>query len=209
MTGFATRHPRVWHVMEAEGEGCAVLHPAATLCRLAGQWQDGANRNDFQRLILPDGTAAVLRLQLMRDERLAPTLAGRFSGRPDLWRAHIDRHVFFWVSPDRRNRFLNACARLRAKGAMGAGAAPVVIELETAALLAAHGAHAFFSTINSGSTLRGGARTRRDETTLRPLADWRGERVAELAVCASVPLAGGAAPFRPSGDGQGLSRVSA
>ena len=113
---------------------------------------------------------------------------GAFSGRPDLWRDHIDRHVFFWVTAERRDRFVTACIRLRPKGSTCNGLAPVVIEIETESLLAAHHAAAFFSMINTGSVIRGGARTRRGETTLRPIAGWRGERVVELAIRDPVRL---------------------
>jgi hypothetical protein len=178
---FALRYPKVWHVIEAEGAGCETLYPAATLRHFAGLPADHANRDDFQCLNAPGGGSAVLRPQLMRDAALTRTLAGAFSGRPDLWRDHINRHVFFWVTPDRRDRFINACLRLRGKGAR----APVVMEIATASLPFAH---TFFSLINSGSAIRGGGRTRRDETTLRPLHTWRGERVAELAVRGPVPL---------------------
>jgi len=184
---FAARYRRVWHVIEAEGAGCEILYPAAMLRRLATLPDDNANRDDFQCLTLPGGGQAVLRKQLMRDERLCPTLTGTFFGRPDQWRAHINRHVFFWVSEDRRDRFIKACVRLRARGAIGAGLSPVVIELETASLLEEHPA-AFLSLINTGSTVRGGARARRDETTLRALRDWQRERVVELAIRGPVRL---------------------
>lgn len=184
IAGFAARFPRVWHVMEAEGDGCEILYPAATLRALASLAADSANRDDFQRLALPDGGQAILRMQLMRDARLLPSLAGTFSGRPDLWRGHLNRHVFFWLAEDRRDRFVNACVRLRAGGAVGRGSvhAPLVIELDTARLLAAHRDAAFFSVINTGSTLRGGGRARRDENSLRPVDAWHGERAVELAI---------------------------
>jgi len=180
--GFAARYPLVWHVIEAEGAGCDTLYPAATLRRLSGLPADSANREAFQRLELPGGASAILRLQLMPDHRLSPTLAGAFTGRPDLWRAHIDRHVFFWVTEDRRDRFLRACVRLRARDATGPVPTPVVIAFDTAVLLAMHAEVASFSRINVGSTVRGGARTRRDETTLRPVLRWRGEPAVELAI---------------------------
>jgi hypothetical protein len=189
--GFAARYPRVWHVVEAEGAGCETLYPAVTLRRLASLPDDSANRDDFQCLTLPGGDQAVLRPQLMRDERLCPTLTGTFSNRPDLWRGHINRHVFFWLSEDRRDRFINACIRLRARGAMGPGRAPVTIEIDTTSLLEAHREAAFFSSINTGSTVRGGARAPRDESTLRLLSDWRGQRAVELAFRGPVNLAPG------------------
>jgi hypothetical protein len=188
IAGFAARYPLVWHVIEAEGADCDTLYPAATLRRLSGLPADDTNREAFQHVDLPGGASAILRLQLMPDYRLAPTLAGPFSGRPDLWRAHIDRHVFFWVAEDRRDRFLRACVRLRARDATGPVPTPVVIAIDTALLLAMHAEVASFSRINVGSTVRGGARARRDETTLRPVPRWRGEPAVELAIRGQVAL---------------------
>jgi hypothetical protein len=184
--------------MEAEGAGCETLFPAAVLRRLAGLGRDDANRDAFQPLSLPDGSRAILRPQLMRDEHLTPTLAGTFAGRPDLWRDHINQHVFFWLAADRRDRFVNACIRLRARGTIGPGPTPVVLEIDTAGLLTAYRQVAYFSLINTGSTVRGGARTRRDDTTFRSVASWRGERPAELAIRAPVRIAGTAGPHRPA-----------
>jgi hypothetical protein len=191
IAGFTERYPVVWHVIEAEGAGCETLYPASTLRSLGGLPADTRNRDGFQRLTLPNGTPAILQLQLMPDERLGPTLGGCFAGRPDLWRDHIDRHVFFWVAEDRRDRFLRACVRLRARD--GTAPAPVVIAIDTALLLAAHGDAAVYSRVNTGSTIRGGARTRRDETTLRALQFWRGEAAVELAIRGPVPLTSGLA----------------
>ncbi len=188
VTGFAARYKRAWHVTEAEGAGCEILYPAAALLRLAGLAEACADRDDFEFLTLPDGKVAVLRPQLMPDQRLRPTLAGRFAARPDLWRDHINRHVFFFVSEDRRDRFMNACIRLRRRGAMPGISAPVAITVDTAALLEAHHDVAYFSRINTGSTVRGGARARRDENTLGPVHDWRRHDVAELAIRGPVRL---------------------
>ena len=161
--GFAARYPQVWHVIEAEGAGYDTLYPAETIRRLCGLPADSANREAFQRLDLPGGAQAILRLQLMPNDRLGPTLAGAFSGRPDLWRAHIDRHVFFWVAEDRRDRFLRACVRARARGAAGGVPAPVVIAVDTALLLETHGETAFYSKItrvrqSAAAPERGGTR---------------------------------------------------
>ncbi len=188
IAGFAARYPLVWHVIEADGADCETLYPAVTLRCLSGVPAGQLKPRGISAVGTPTGAPAILRLQLMPDARLSPTLAGAFTGRPDLWRAHIDRHVFFWVTEDRRDRFLRACARLRARDPTGPAATPVVIAVDTALLLAAHGEMAFFSRINTGSTMRGGARTRRDETTLRALPLWRGECAVELAVREPVPL---------------------
>jgi len=188
LAGFAARYPLVWHVMEAEGAGCATLYPAASLRARSGLPTDSANRNDFQIVTLPGGATAILRAQLMHDERLCPTLAGIFTGQPERWRDHVNQHVFFWAGEDRRDRFAAACIRLRARGAIGSGPPPVTLAFDTASLLNAHAGTAHFSRINTGSTVRGGARVRRDEMTLRPVSNWNGERVAELAIRGSVPI---------------------
>lgn len=191
---FCARHPRVWHVIEADGLEGARLHglrPAAELRTLAGMAEDYRNRPDFLPVALPGGGGAVLRPQLMLDDDLLPTLTGEYAGRPDLWRRLIDSHVFFWATADRRDRFLNAVtwARRRSPGARSSHR-PVVLEWDTRRLLAAHGDAASYSVINTGSTVRGGARTRRDETTFRPVRDFAAERrpAAELAVRAATPV---------------------
>ncbi len=192
---LAARYPRVWHVIEADGAGAWLtetgLLPAADLNRLAGLEPDGTNRAAFQRVELSSGRIAILRPQLMADPPLTATLAGSFAGRPDAWRRHIDAHVFFWPEPRRRDGFVRACARLRARGSVGSDTAPPrVLAIDTAALLRRHGASAFFARINTGAVLRGGARVRRDETTFMSVADYKSGPVAELAIRASVMLRG-------------------
>jgi hypothetical protein len=66
----------------------------------------------------------------------------------------------------------------------------VTLCIDTAMLLARHVQIAVFATINSGSTVRGGARARRDETTLRPVTNYRSGAVAELAIRGRVELSG-------------------
>jgi len=197
---FAARFPVVWHVMEADGaDACRVLYPASDLARIAGRDENNANREDFLAVDLPQGGQAVIRPQFMRDAALRPTLGGAFAEQPALWRAHINRHVFFWVTADRRDRFIAAVARARARSsAAPSAAAPVTFAVPTAKLLDAYGTHASFSTVNTGSTLRGGGRIRRDETTLQSVSRFRGGPVAELAIRAPVDLrtAGFAATWR-------------
>lgn len=181
---LAARCPRVWHVIEADGAGDWLaetgLLPAASL--RAG----GANRTHFEPIDLGGGCTAILRPQQMPDHRLLASLAGSFTGRPAEWRRHVDRHVFFWAEARRRDTFVRACIRLR----LPPGRPPVTLTIDTAALLARHGDIAFFATINTGSTVRGGARARRDENTLRPVADYRAGLIAELAIRGGVALAG-------------------
>jgi len=194
-TRFAARYPVVWHVIEAEGAGRWIatmgLLPAAELLRRAGMAADGQNRDDFRRVELDNGAIALLRPQRMADAALTPTLGGTFRGRPEGWRQLIDAHVFLWTDPGRRDRFVQACTRLRAASRSVSGATPpVVIAFDTAALLGLHGEQAFLARFNTGSTVRGGSRVRRDEATLVPLTQYRSGSVAELA----LRCAGGVRP---------------
>lgn len=183
---FAARFPVVWHVIEAEGLRAARrfgLLSAADLRALAGAPACGANRDDFAALALPGGDPAVLRFQQMRDDALLPSLRGAYAGRPDLWRAMLDRRVFFWADPARCRAFVRATRRERARSpGTPSRAEPVVLAFDTAALLRAHAARAAYSTFNTGSTVRGGKRAPRDEHSFRPVAQYRGERAAELVV---------------------------
>jgi hypothetical protein len=192
---FAARYPVVWHVIEAEGAGpwlaATGLLPAATLLRMAGIAADGANRDHFRPIALGDDRVAILRQQVMADRWLAPTLAGAFAGRPEAWRGHIDSHVFFWTEERRRDAFIGACIRLRARDNPASGRAPPsVLALDTAALLARRGEDAFFARFNTGSTVRGGGRVRRDETTLARVTGYRSAPAAELAIRGCVQLGG-------------------
>lgn len=185
---FASRYPVVWHVIEADGAGDWLpetgLLPTAELFRIAGVVDDGANRDDFRTLPLGRGRIAVIRPQVMPDDRLRPTLAGLFRDQPNAWRRHINNHVFFWAEPRRRDAFLRACQRFRC-----CAPAPVVLEFETEHLLGSHGGCVFWSRINTGSTVRGGARACRDGNTLQPMASYRSGPVAELAVRGRVTVA--------------------
>lgn len=180
---FAARHPRAWHLVEGDGlagvrrEG---LLPAALLKARAGI-ADGGNREAYRRI-----GEAVLRPQYMRDQRLLPSLHGRFAGDAAAWRGFVDAHVFFWADEARVAGFVGATRRMRQAQEPGAPP-PVLLEFDTAALLAGLAAPAFFTRVNSGSTLRGGARIIRDEALFQPVAAWRAGRAAELAVRGPVP----------------------
>ncbi len=190
---FAARFPVVWHVVEADGlagvEAMGLL-PAADLLRQAGALPTDRNRDDFRRVQLgAGGPSAVLRFQLMADAKITPSLHGAFAGQPALWRALIDSQVFFWADPARRDSFLRACRRDRRRSqAAPLDEPPVTLAFDTAALLDAQ-APAFYSTFNTGSTVRGAARARRDENTFRPVAAYRSGPAAELAIRGPVPPA--------------------
>ena len=180
-------------MIEAEGLPGVARHgllPASSLRAVAGVADSGANRDDYDPLALPGGGTAVLRFQIMADAKLLPSLAGAYAGKPDLWRAHINSHVFFWADPARRDSFIRANLRERARSrAAPSTARPVVFAFDTPALLATLGPSAFFSTFNTGSTVRGAARARRDEGTFRPVAEYRSGPAAELAIRGPVPAA--------------------
>lgn len=201
ITRFAARHPVVWHVIEAEGLPGMARHgllPAAELRALAQVPDNSANRDDYEPVALPGGGTAVLRFQIMADAKLSPSLAGAYAGKPALWRTHINSHVFFWADPARRDSFLRATLRERARSrAAPSTTAPAVLAFDTFALLAAVGPDAFYSTFNTGSTVRGAARAQRDEGTFRPVAAYRSGPAAELAIRGAVPaevLAGAQRP---------------
>ncbi len=192
---IAKRYPVVWHVIEAEGAVADAdqleLLPAAELRQYAGFSGTAANRDDFEAIELGEGRLAVLRPQQMPDQRLARSLGGAFAGQPDRWRQHVDRHIFFWACENRRNRFIAACRRDRARSMrLGLGRAPVILAADTAMLLDRYGTIAYFATFNTGSTVQGGATAARDEGTYRRIADYRWGKVAELAIRGSIRLNG-------------------
>jgi hypothetical protein len=194
---FAARYPVVWHVIEAEGAGpwlaTTGLLPAASLLHLAGIAADGENRNDFRPIAFGNGHVAILRQQIMPDRWLIPTLAGIYAGQPTAWRSLINAHVFLWTEERRRDAFVRACMRLRTHSRT---VPPQILAFRTATLLEQSRCNAFFTRINSGSTVRGGARARRDESTFTRVEQYRQGAVAELAIRGRVTL-DAAAGFEP------------
>jgi len=194
---FAARFPVVWHVVEADGLAGVTSHgllPAADLLQQTGDAPTDRNRDDFRRVQLGPGAAggpsAVLRFQLMADAKITPSLHGLVAGQPALWRALMDSQVFFWADPARRDSFLRACRRDRRRSqAAPLDQSPVILAFDTAALLAAKSAAAFYSTFNTGSTVRGAARARRDENTFRPVTAYWSGPAAELAIRGPIPPA--------------------
>jgi len=189
--GFAKRHPVVWHVIETEGLDSALLHgllSATALRRQAGVPGTAANRDDYEHLKLPDGGSVLLRFQQMLDAKLLPSLMGQFAEQPAAWRGHINSHVFFWADAGRRDGFIKANARERARSSTAPSTvSAVTLAFDTANLLEQVEDLAFYSTINTGSTVRGGARARRDENTFQPITAYRSGLAAELAIRGAVP----------------------
>ena len=102
---------------------------------------------------------------------------------PADWYRILNARAFFWPSAARLRRLLGARAYR--------GQAQTVLTLDTASLLAVHGARVELSPINSGATIFGGPR--RGRRTFLPLADypfaaWRAKRPAgEGVVEVTVP----------------------
>jgi len=197
MERFLADHgPFVWHVAEAEsvpGIRARGLLPANALLPTS---RHGAWRAAF---VQEDG--AVLRFQQMSDARLLPHLRGRFAGRPEAWRAHIDSHVFFWCQSGPRDRFVAATVRerrahWRRAGRAGSPPPPAILRFDLADILRAVPGLAYASLINSGSLVLG--KTWRDEATLRPVTEWdrswrtpggrRDRQAQELAIRGPLPV---------------------
>jgi len=66
--------------------------------------------------------------------------------------------------------------------------------INTAPLLARHGEDAFFGCFNAGSTVRGGALVRHDETTSAAATGYRSESVTETFPCCGEQSRGWRAP---------------
>jgi hypothetical protein len=144
------------------------------------------NRRGFEVLCHPDHGRAELRRQQMPEGKLATALSAAGT-TPAAWRRHINAHVFFWIDRHRAEK-LRAADPQRAQ---------VLLAVDLAALLAAHGAAARLTPINTGAV--------RLPSHRRSLADWHPlgayadpRRPVELAVPWAVPgaRAGGAVPWR-------------
>ena len=109
----------------------------------------------------------------MPPERLGPLLQGVTVER---WYEFLNGKVFFWVTQQRLEGFLNAKPyRNRVHD---------VLAVDTAELLRRHWERITISSINTGSTYN---RSPRSLETLRPIAAHRRADVVELAVERHVP----------------------
>ncbi len=107
--------------------------------------------------VLPDGRE-------IRDQRpMAPGALARclVGATPEQWYAEVNSRVFFWLDPARLERHRRACAPRP----------QVVLVVDTAALLAAHGDRAALTPVNTGNTRRRPAP--RSPATFVPWSRWR------------------------------------
>ncbi len=147
---------------------------------------EGRRRPAGVRLGLPAlGDIVIRDQQPMDDAGLRKCLLDGLS--PEDWYRLLNRKVFFWMTRARLDRLLNARPYRNAEHD--------VLELDTAALVAACRGTITFSPINSGATRPFPAP--RGRATFLPIAEYpyaqwrskrpRGERVVELAVDRCVP----------------------
>ena len=147
---------------------------------------EARRRATITRLIRPGLPGATLRDQKpMSDAALARCLTDGMTASD--WYRLLNGKVFFWLSRERLAKLLNATPYR--------GRDHDVLELDTAALIAAYRPAITLSPINSGSTIRNPVP--RGPHTFQPIeaydyAHWRrkrrsGDRVVELAIAHAVP----------------------
>jgi hypothetical protein len=112
-------------------------------------------------------------LQKCLDESEPPRLSARD------WFELLNEQVFFWATYERLDAML--------QGRLYRRKVHCVITVDTARLVARHGAEVRLCRFNSGSTLRGGATTARGLETFAPPAMFSGRGVAEVTVPDRVP----------------------
>jgi hypothetical protein len=170
---------RIYHLAEAanwpsiERSG---LHSAATLLELAGV--RGARREALERQQRPAHAELPGGAQL-RDQRPMPAdaLARCLVGlSPAEWYALVNARVFFWLDPARLDRHRAACEPRP----------QVVLEIDTAALVAAYAEHVELTPINTGNARRRPAR--RGAATFVPYARWCESGWAHEAAGLGPPL---------------------
>lgn len=147
------RHPRVWH-MAADGawpsiqqNGLLSVTALLDLHGVTGPARDrieAARRPQCVTLSHPAHGVAVIRdNKPMTDAGLEKCLQGGLN--PVDWYRLLNRKSFFWVSKERLTTLLGARAYV--------GQPQVVIEVDTASLIAAHRNDVRLARINTGSTL--------------------------------------------------------
>ena len=160
----------------------------------------GAEREAIEGRRRPGSVAVqhpALRPALIRDQKPMDDAGLRMclldGLTPEDWYRCLNARVFFWLTPKRLLRLLKARPYRDIE--------PDVLELDTAALIAAHRPTIRLSPINSGTTKPfPSTASKRGRDTFLPIADypyarWRaqgrkaGERVVELTVDCAVPAA--------------------
>ena len=192
---FVTRHPRLFHMAEAETWGQIQRHGLLSTTALLDRFEiNGSRRFEIESMRRPQivdiehpvhGRAQIRDNKPLREQFLKECLRDMSLQE---WYELLNRKVFFWVRPERLETLLNARAyRARAHD---------VLTLDTAAVLDRHGDTAALASINTGATLYPSAPAR-GRGTFASVADFdfeearrrRGpaEAVVELTVDYAVP----------------------
>ncbi len=185
---FAARFPILFHTTPAAALPSILRHglvSAETLCRLFGLAEADQhavlrkNRATWIELYHPQHGRAWLRRQLMPDRGLTPRLGPGLT--PELWRAFINRLVFFWVSRRDADRLAAADPDLP----------QIVLRLDTAVLIEA-GLALTAAPVNGGAIDRrpAGSGLRRGLDLYTPIAQLPPRaRVREVALPGTIPPA--------------------
>lgn len=187
------RHPTVYHMVDVRNidrvRAMGLLSTAALLDRfgLTGGDRDRVESEHRPATVrIPfDGPHPTLGYAHVRDQRpLEPAALARCLTdglTPAQWYRTLNGRVYFWPDPGRLGRMLKVYA---------ATAEQVVLEIDTAALLARHGDRVELSHINSGFASARYPPAARGPRTFVPLADYvwsTGNAVAEVTVPYAVP----------------------
>lgn len=191
--------PTLYHMAERGSWPSIQQHGLLSTSALLDLYEvRGAEREAIEGRRRPEGVAVehpTLRPAMIRDQKpmddagLRMCLLDELS--PEDWYRCLNGRVFFWLTRERLLRLLNARPYREAEHD--------VLELDTAALVAAHRPAIRLSPINSGTTKPfPSTASKRGRETFLPIAEypyarWRaqgrkpGERVVELTVDHAVP----------------------
>jgi len=178
------RHPLLYHMAEDGSWESILRHGLLSTSALLDLFEveerreiESRRRPEMVEITHPEhGTARIRDNKPMQEKPLEKSLSGM---SPAEWYENLNRRVFFWVSRERLEKLLGAKAyRDRAH---------LVLEVDTAGLVAAHEESVSLSPINSGATFSMGPAPRGPET-FRRIPDHPQDRpVVELAVDYAVP----------------------
>ena len=186
--------PRLWHMAEDGSWDSICKHGLLSTTALLDLYRmEGEHRHAFEAQRRPNSVPISregLPKAIIRDQKpMTASALGKclINMTPEEWFRLLNKRVFFWLSRERLRRLLNARAYR--------GRPQTVLTLDTASLVAAHGARIELSPINSGATIYN-PQPRGRETFL-PISDFPFDErrktrapedaVAELVVRESVP----------------------
>jgi hypothetical protein len=190
---FIGLYPRVWHMAEdgawpaIQAHGLLSTSALLDLYAVTGPEREAleARRGQSVPLSAPGLPDAIVRDQKPLSRKLNACLDDGLT--PEVWIRLLNQQVYFWPSREKLRKLL-AAERYR-------GGAQTVLTVDTASLLAAHGARVRLSPINGGATEPFAAR--RGLSTYQTIRDYplterlrkmgRAKAVAEVVVQGGVP----------------------